>query len=134
MPSSGGAPGTADRLSAYIRDYLSDRDESERALAARAVDPETGFALQHGWINQLIRARVSRAPELWRLRALAAAMSVPTSMLAQLAASQWLGVEVVEIQTGEEEWVSVTVPPGMSSEERQRFVRAAEDLAQHWKH
>jgi anti-sigma factor RsiW len=135
MPTSGGAPGNAasDRLSAFVRDYLHQHDESERGLAGRAIDPETGLTLQHGWINQLAKGRVPRAPELWRLRALAVAMAVPVSMLAEMAAGQWLGVEVAEIKTGEEDWVAVTVPKGMTSAERERFKRAVEDLARHFK-
>ncbi|NJP93953.1 hypothetical protein HCN51_31715 [Nonomuraea sp. FMUSA5-5] len=137
MPTSGGAPGNADRLaerlSDFVRDYLREHEESERGLALRATDPETGFSLQHGWINQLVKGRVSRAPELWRLRALAAAMSVPTAMLAEMAAAQWLGVEVAEIRVGKEEWVAVSVPPDMTPAERARFIRMANDIARHIK-
>ncbi|PZG20576.1 hypothetical protein [Nonomuraea aridisoli] len=132
MPTSGGAPGN-DRLSAFVRDYLQEHDESERGLAARAIDPETGLTLQHGWINQLKKGRVPRAPELWRLRALAVAMETPVAALAQMAAAQWLGVEVADVQTGEEERVSVTVPKGMTPAERERFIRMAEDIARHLK-
>ncbi|WP_431897821.1 hypothetical protein [Nonomuraea sp. bgisy101] len=129
MPSSGGTPGTTDQLSRYIRDYLAEHDESERALARRAIDPETGFTLQHGWINQLAQNRVARAPELWRLRALAAAVQKPARMLAELAAAQWLGVEVAEVpQAGGDDWVAVTVPPDMTPEERERFVLFAQDI------
>lgn len=133
MPSSGGTPGTAetDRLSRFLRDYLAEHDESERALSRRAVDPETGLTLQHGWINQLAMGRVSRAPELWRIRALAAAMGVPAARLAELAAAQWLGVDVAQIGTGDGGWVAITVPPDLSAEERERFVRMAEDIARH---
>ena len=133
MPSSGGTPGNADRdhLSRFVRDYLADRDESERAMALRAVDPDTGFDLQHGWINQLVKGKVSRAPELWRLRALAAAMGVPEAMLAELAAGQWLGVDVAQVRAGDGSWVAVTVPAGMTGEQRDRFVRMAEDMARH---
>lgn len=133
MPTSGGAPGNADQLSTFVRDYLHEHEESERALAVRAVDPETGFVLQHGWINQLTKGRVSRAPELWRLRALAAAMNAPMILLAELAAAQWLGVEVAEIKSGEEDWVAVTIPKGLTPAQRERFVRMAEDIARHMK-
>ncbi|MFI9558816.1 hypothetical protein [Nonomuraea endophytica] len=120
MPTSGGAPGGAGQLSAYVRTYLEERDLSERALAERAIDPETGFALQHGWINQLAKGRVPRAPEVWRLRALAAAMQVPIRLLADLAGAQWLGIEVAEVATGEG-WVAIAVPAGLSPEQRARF-------------
>ncbi|MGW5689126.1 hypothetical protein [Nonomuraea sp. NPDC003754] len=129
MPSSGGTPGTNDQLSRYIRDYLVEHDESERALALRARDPETGLKLQHGYINSLAKNTVLRAPELWRLRALAAAMQRPARVLAELAAAQWLGVEVAEIpKEGGEDWVAVTVPKDMSTEEREGFVLFAQDI------
>lgn len=133
MPSSGGTPGAEEtgRLSRFIRDHLAEHDTSERALARRAIDPDTGLTLQHGWINQLAMGRVSRAPELWRLRALAVAMGVPAARLAELAAAQWLGVDVAEVGTDDGGWVAVTVPSGLSPEERERFVRMAEDMARH---
>lgn len=133
MPTSGGTHGGADQLSTYIRDFLAEHDLSERQLADRSKDPETGFGLNNGYINSLIRGRASKAPELWRLRALAAGMRVPASLLAKLAAAQWLGVEVAEIATGEADWVAVSIPEDMSPEERERFVRMAEDIARHMK-
>ncbi|WP_219466925.1 hypothetical protein [Nonomuraea rhizosphaerae] len=135
MPTSGGTPGTAERerdqLSRAIRDYLAEHGESERALARRAIDPETQFALQHGWINQLAMGRVSRAPELWRLRALAAGMGVQLSVLAELAAAQWLGVDVARVMAKDGSWVAVSVPEGLSAEGRDRFVRMVEEWARH---
>lgn len=132
MPPSGGTHGDTDqnRLSQYVRAYLDEHNESIRTLAARAVDPETGFALQHGYISSLVKTQVAKAPEIWRLRALAAAMKVPARMLAELAAMQWLGVEVAEV--GGEDWVAVTLPAGLSEEERQRFIAMAEDIARHF--
>lgn len=133
MPSSGGTLGTMDRLSAFVRDYLIKHDVSERALAKRAVDPESGLKLNNGWINQLVLAQVIKAPERWRLRALAVAMQVPVQMLAELAAAQWLGVDVAEVSVGGgAEWVAITVPAGLSPEKREQFVRMAEDMARHF--
>lgn len=133
MPPSGGTPGSAaeDRLSAFIRQYLDEHDESERALARRAMDPTTGLTLQHGWINQLVLGRVTRAPELWRLRALAVAMGVPAERLARFAAIQWLGVDVAEVDGADGEKVAISVPPDLSPEDRERFIRMAEDIARH---
>lgn len=132
MPTSGGTHGKTDQLSAFVRTYLAEHDESERALARRAVDPMTGLTLQHTWINSLAHGTMSRAPELWRLRALAAGMNVPVQMLAELAAAQWLGVEVAEFSVGGgKDWVAVSVPEGLSPEERARFIRMVEDIARH---
>ncbi|MFI6819215.1 4-oxalocrotonate tautomerase family protein [Nonomuraea sp. NPDC050328] len=133
MPPSGGTPGSADRddLSRYVRDYLAEHNESERALARRSRDPQTGLSLVHTWINSLVLG-ITPAPSLWRLRALAAGMGVPTRLLAELAAAQWLGVEVMEAATSnDEDWVTVTVPKGLTPEEKERFVRMVEEMARH---
>lgn len=133
MPSDGTHNGTErDRLSRYLRDYLAEHNESERGLARRATDPDTKLTLQHGWINQLAIGRMSRAPEIWRLRALAVAMGVPVRLLAELAAAQWLGVEVAEVAGAGTDWVAVSLPAGLSPKERERFVAMAEDIARHF--
>ncbi len=134
-PSSGGTLGSTDQindhLSRYVRDYLRTTDTSERALAAKCRDPQTGLPLRHGWINQVINGAVERAPELWRLRALAAGIGVPVRVLAELAAAQWLGLETVEVSTGRESSVVIPVPEGLSEAQLQRFRRMAEDMARH---
>ncbi|MGW6498515.1 hypothetical protein [Nonomuraea angiospora] len=134
MPTSGETHGNnapADHLSKFVRDWLADHDESTRSLADKATDSKSGFTLQHGWIASLARARVPRAPELWRLRALSAGMGVPVRLLAELAAAQWLGLEVTEAPVSDASTVAVTVPEGLSPAGRERFTRMAEDLARH---
>ncbi len=131
MPASGGTHGTTEHLSTYLRQWMAERDESERGLARRARDPETGLALRHGWINQLVLGQVTRAPELWRLRALAVAIGVPVRKLAELAAAQYLGIATAEITVSEEETIVVSVPPGITQEDRERLVRIVEDVARH---
>lgn len=133
MPTGGGTPGSAttNHLSDYVREYLRQHDLTERGLARRAVDPQTGFALNHGWVNQLVQARVTRAPELWRLRALAAAMGTTTRYLAELSAAQWLGLEVSEVPAEPDGTIAVSVPPGLSDEAREKLRRMVEDLARH---
>ena len=136
MPTSGGTPGTTDstsHLSRFVREWLKDNDMTERGLAKRARDPDTGMHLQHGWINSLVGGTISRAPELWRLRALAAAMGVSARRLAELAAAQWLGVDVAELHNGQAsedaEVIVVSVPPDLTDEERKLFLRMAEGIA-----
>lgn len=128
MAESGGTP-PIEALSAYVRDWLSEHDESARRLAVRAVDPASGMTLSHGYISQLMVGKV-KAPELWRLRALAAGMRVPAQRLAELAALQWLGVDVVNVSAGGETSVTVTVPPGLTPEERAKIVKLAENMAE----
>ncbi|MCW2878004.1 MAG: hypothetical protein JWQ95_2104 [Sphaerisporangium sp.] len=131
MPTRGGTPGSADsdQLSRFVRDYLAAHDIKVRALARRAIDPETGFELQHGWINELAAGRVSRAPELWRLRALAAAMGARPRILAELAAAQWLGVQVAEVSRDDGKKIGVSIPENLPPEKVDEFIRIAEDIA-----
>jgi hypothetical protein len=146
-PSSGGTRGGApdsddhvgrDHLTRYVKEYIDQRrpKESERSLAQRCIDPVTTLRLRHGWINDLVNGTIDRAPELRRLRALAAGMDVPVRLVVELAAAQWLELDVTEVQiaeapAGDESWVAVTVPQNLTPEERQRFVRMAEDMAKH---
>ncbi|RCG21934.1 hypothetical protein DQ384_36350 [Sphaerisporangium album] len=74
---------------------------------------------------------MERAPDLRRLRALAAAMGEPVENLARLAAAQWLGVEVTEVPVDSDEWLAVRVPPGLDEQGRERLRRMAVDLARH---
>lgn len=127
---SGGTPGSAKGpLSTRVAEYLAATGDSERALAARCQDPDTGLKVLHGWINTLVNGDMSRAPEMWRLRALAAGMAVPARVLATLAAAQWLEVEVAEHALSAESSVIVSVPGDLTEEERRRLVRMAESLA-----
>ncbi|MEU1731419.1 hypothetical protein [Streptosporangium sp. NPDC020145] len=134
MPSSGGTLGSTgtgqgDHLSRYIKDYLAREQTSERALAARSRDPVTTLTLKHGWINQLVNNGVERAPELWRLRALAAGMGVPVRVLTELTAAQWLALSVEELPAGEDAVVLINVPEGLTPDQKERFRRMAEGLA-----
>ncbi|MER7126695.1 hypothetical protein [Micrococcus luteus] len=101
-----------------LRDFAEKCREGDRTLI-------------HTWIDQLVHGRMARAPELWRLRALATGMGVPVRVLTELAASQWLGVQVADVAADEETRVLVTIPKGLSSEAKARFIRIAEDIARH---
>ncbi|GAA3417741.1 hypothetical protein GCM10018952_50820 [Streptosporangium vulgare] len=129
-PQSGRTPGS-NPLSQLVKQHLADTGLSLRELAEKCRDPQSDRTLIYSWIDSLVHGRMARAPEVWRLRALAAGMGVPTQRLAELSAVQWLGVDVAEVAAGDRSWVAVTVPPGLSAEARDRFVRMAEDLARH---
>lgn len=118
-----------DQLSTYVRDYMAAHDMSERQLALKAVDPVSGQRVLHTWLNSLLLGTMVRAPELWRLRALAVAMGVPEKRLAELAAAQWLGVQVAHVETSSGQQVTITVPKGLTGEARARFILMAEDIA-----
>ncbi|GAA0853210.1 hypothetical protein GCM10009525_82300 [Streptosporangium amethystogenes subsp. fukuiense] len=132
-PQSGRTPGSTNPLSRLVRACRDEAGLSLREFADKCIDPQSDRGLLHNWIGELEHGRLPRAPEMWRLRALAAGMGVPVQQLAELSAKQWLGVDVAEIVTGERSWVAVTVPEGLTPEERARFVRLAEDLARHMK-
>ncbi|WP_347601402.1 hypothetical protein [Acrocarpospora sp. B8E8] len=59
-------------------------------------------------------------------------MGVSVRLLAELAASQWLGVETGSHEIDDRTQVTVSVPGELSDEERERFVRIAEDMARHF--
>ncbi|MGV9536600.1 hypothetical protein ACWEU6_36125 [Streptosporangium sandarakinum] len=93
------------------------------ALARRSVDPDTGEELLPQWIRHLAENRVPRSPELWRYRALAAGMGVDVEKIKRLAAAQWIGVELAEVDQGE--WITVPMPPELSEEDRQVVLETA---------
>ncbi|MEV0968472.1 hypothetical protein [Microtetraspora glauca] len=115
----------------YLQRKKAQEGDSLRALAKRCVDPETGFDLKRPWLSMLAEGDMNRAPELWRLRALAAGMSAPLQQLQLMAAQQWLGfsAETVDVQVGSGDHVIVPVPPGLTAADRAKVVRWAEQWA-----
>ncbi|WP_101784266.1 hypothetical protein [Nonomuraea indica] len=129
-------------LSDYVQAYLDRTDLSARQLAKRAVDPETGQKLLHTYVSALAADEVPRVPDMWRLRALAAAMAAAGLGLDQgeyrrrldeikrLAAVQWLDLgDVLTVDTGGGTWVTVSVPATLSERRRQRLIKWAENFA-----
>lgn len=134
MARSGGTPEIdghdRDHLTRYVKDYLARTGESVRALARRSRDPVSQIALKHGWLNEIVNNERELPPDLRRLRALAAGMGVPVETLAELAAAQWLGVQVTRADA-EDYGVFVTTDRPLSDEERERFIRIAKGIAKH---
>jgi len=134
---------TADEhpLSDYITAFQERQEVSSRQLAKRAVDPETGQRLRYDYILALTGRMVPRAPELWRFRALAAAMSgndLPgepsyrehLERMRWLAAAQWLGIsEVSQIETSSDSIITVSVPTDLTEDERREVTEWAERTA-----
>ncbi|MEV4287421.1 hypothetical protein AB0K40_18095 [Nonomuraea bangladeshensis] len=129
-------------LSDYVQAYLDRTGLSRRQFASQCRDPETGQTLNHTYVGDLVGNRVPRAPEMWRLRALAAGIAgdtVTESMsdyrrrveeMQRMAAIQWLDLgEVLRVNTGEGGWVTLSVPADWSDRRRARFIRLAEQLA-----
>lgn len=141
MTRSGGAPEAngaesrgRDHLTRFVRDYLARTGDSVRALARRSRDPQSGITLKHGWLNEIVNNERELPPDLRRLRALAAGMSVPEARLAELAAAQWLGVDVTRVDVAAErvDGVFVTTPRPLSAEERERLTLIVQDIARHF--
>jgi hypothetical protein len=86
-----------DDLSRFLRDRMHEGGLSYRHLSAECVDPQTTMRLGFQWIERLAASRLCRAPEPWRLRALAAGLCVPAEVVQHLAARQWLGYEPAQV-------------------------------------
>lgn len=98
---------TRDDLSALVR-QANDDGESFQHLADRAVDPETGETLSKPYFQKLARNRVTTTPTPARLRAIAAALRTPLSVVQRAAAAQYLEFTTTEL-AGYDEDVRVIV-------------------------
>jgi len=129
-------------LSDYVQAYLDRTGLSRRQFAAQCRDPETGQILNHTYVGDLVANKVPRAPEMWRLRALAAGTPGETvsesiddyrrrlDMLKRMAGIPWLQLgDVLRVDTGGGTWVTVNIPPNMSERRRQRVIEWAERFA-----
>lgn len=131
-------------LSDYVKAYMKREDVSANRLAGRARDPETGQRILVQWLINLANAQLTdKAPEMWRLRALAAAMSTSSTgsvgsakyreqldVIKKLTAAQWLDLtEVLDVETSSGDVVTVSVPPNLAPEARERIRQWAEQMA-----
>lgn len=98
---------TRDDLSALVR-QANDAGESFQQLADRAADPETGETLSKPYFQKLARNRVTTTPTPARLRAIAAALRTPLSVVQRAAAAQYLEFTTTEL-AGYDEDVRVIV-------------------------
>jgi len=78
-----------DDLSRLVRE-ANDAGASYGDIAQRAVDPETGEKLSKPYVNNLARGQVDNPPRAWMLRALAAGLRQPESVVKAAAAAQWM--------------------------------------------
>ncbi|TQS29159.1 hypothetical protein [Microbispora sp. KK1-11] len=116
-------------LSDFIHAHVIDKGISYITLASRCEDPITGQSLTDQWIRDVASGRLKRTPDLWRLRALAAGMGVDLDVVRALAIEQYLDYEVATVQTGDTEWVTVSVPASLTEEERRRVAEMAAEIA-----
>jgi hypothetical protein len=93
-----------DDLARFVRDAMQEQGLSYRRLSVRATDPETGHRLGFQWLGKLMSGGLSKAPDPWQLRALAAALGVNADLIKGLAARQWLEYEVAQVNLGSHDW------------------------------
>lgn len=130
-------------LSDYVRAYMARQGLSHNQLAKRGRDPESGNRILVQWLLDMVNGEVARAPELWRLRALAAALATreggsvdlesfrrELGIIKKLAAAQWFDMpEVLEVQTADGSIITVSVPPDLPEDKREKVREWAEDMA-----
>ena len=78
-----------DDLSRLVRE-ANDAGASYGDIASRAIDPATGEKLSKPYINNLSLNKVDNPPRAWMLRALAAGLRLPESVVKAAAAAQWM--------------------------------------------
>jgi hypothetical protein len=96
--------GPRDDLVRFVQDTMHEQGLSLRRMSVRAIDPENGHRLGFQWLGKLAAGGLSKAPDPWQLRALAAALGVPGEVVKGLAARQWLEYEVAQVALGSKEW------------------------------
>lgn len=83
-------------LSDVVRDRRAELGLSLRDAEERCVDPETGKALSRTYVNSLERVAPNlEPPSPARLRALAAGLNLPLTLLQEAAGRQFYGVSTV---------------------------------------
>lgn len=109
-------------LSDYVRDYLERTKVSKNQFSLRCVDPEDPQRVIYiQWLDRLLNGS-GPAPELWRLRALAAGMGANLEDLKRMAAIQWLDYDVAEIRDSDGV-VMIPVRRPVSEAELQQITR-----------
>lgn len=125
--------GPRDDLIRFVQDSMHEQGLSLRRMSVRAIDPETGQRLGFQWLGKLTAGGLSKAPDPWQLRALAAALGVHDDVIKDLAARQWLEYEVAQVALGPTEWALYLQFRGLPEDDQEtlrvlvhRFVRRQE--------
>ncbi|WP_157879963.1 XRE family transcriptional regulator [Streptomyces natalensis] len=110
-----------DELSRLVRE-ANDAGASYQQLADRAVDPETGEQLSKPYMQKLATNAVTTAPNAARLRAIAAALRQPLTVVQRAAARQFLDYKATEL-SGYDDDVRVIVAhlAGMTPTAKRRW-------------
>jgi len=128
----------------YVQAHIERAGITPNKLVGLARDPETGQRILPDWLYKLLDDRLTdKAPERWRLRALAAGMASSESgsvdpaeyrkqhqVVKRLTAAQWLDLdEVLEVPASDGTIVTVSVPADLPEEDRERIRKWAEQMA-----
>ncbi|MFB6568280.1 hypothetical protein [Streptomyces noursei] len=110
-----------DELSRLVRE-ANDAGASYQQLADRAIDPETGEQLSKPYMQKLATNAVTTAPNASRLRAIAAALRQPLTVVQRAAAIQYLDYRATEL-SGYDDDVRVIVAhlAGMTPASKRRW-------------
>ncbi|KIZ16906.1 hypothetical protein SNA_18215 [Streptomyces natalensis ATCC 27448] len=121
MPDSLAEQLDRDELSRLVRE-ANDAGASYQQLADRAVDPETGEQLSKPYMQKLATNAVTTAPNAARLRAIAAALRQPLTVVQRAAARQFLDYKATEL-SGYDDDVRVIVAhlAGMTPTAKRRW-------------
>lgn len=119
-----------DDLSRLVRE-VNDTGISFQKIADRAIDPQTGTTLSKPYIQKISTNSVANPPTPDRLRALAAGLNKPLTVVQRAAAAQWLDYEATEL-SGYDDDVRVIVAhlAGMTRNERRRWLAMIEAAEQ----
>lgn len=131
---AGDPPGDSDRNQLSRLILNAQREESYQRLADRAIDPETGEQLSKPYLQKIGSGRATTPPKDRALRAIAAALRLPVSIVQRAAAQQYWQYEATEL-SGYDDDVRVIVAhlAGMEQSERRRWramLEAAERAGQ----
>ncbi|OPC83060.1 hypothetical protein B4N89_20840 [Embleya scabrispora] len=115
-----------DDLSRLVRE-AHDAGASYGEIAQRAVDPESGETLSKPYIARLAHGQVDNPPRASMLRALAAGLRLPVSVVKAAAAAQWMEYVATGLTGyGDDVRIIVAHLGDMSEDEVARFRRLVE--------
>lgn len=118
-------------LSDLVKHRREELGLSDRALAPRCIDPDTGEApFAHAWLGRLQRADPSvKAPKINILRALAEGLRLPLEVVRDAAIAQYMGIDPI----GDAIWskdrsirITVARMSELSEADRAEFAQLAE--------
>ena len=123
--------GPRDDLVRFVRETKDQLGLSYRELAERAADPATGHRLGFQWLAKLGAGGLAKAPDPWQLRALAAALGVPGEVIKDLAARQWLELEVATLRLGPRDFALYVQWVGLPDDDKEALAVVVHTFLRH---